>query len=77
MSKDIYCDILKRLSQKSVKVVVDATGDLLMKTLAYHLFLIKPNNHELADLFHTKLEKQLMILNIMQDSFKRWEHKMF
>lgn len=56
MSKDIYCDILKRLSQKSVKVVVDATGDLLMNTLAYHPFLIKPNNHELADLFHTKLE---------------------
>lgn len=56
MSKDIYCDILKRLSQKSIKVVVDATGDLLMKTLAYHPFLIKPNNHELADLFQTQLE---------------------
>lgn len=56
MSKDIYCDILKRLSTKNIKVVVDATGDLLMKTLVYHPFLIKPNTYELAELFHVKLE---------------------
>lgn len=56
MSKDIYCDILERLSHKNVKVVVDATGDLLKKSLAYHPFLIKPNNHELAELFDVELK---------------------
>lgn len=51
MSKDIYGDILERLSHKKIHVVVDATGELLMKTLCYHPFLVKPNNHELAELF--------------------------
>lgn len=51
ISSDIYCDILERISHKNMKVVVDATGDLLKKTLKYNPFLIKPNNHELAELF--------------------------
>lgn len=56
MSTDIYCDILQRISHKNVKVVVDATGDLLKKCLVYRPFLIKPNNHELAELFGVELQ---------------------
>lgn len=55
MSKTVYFDILERLKMKNIKVIVDATGDLLKKTLAYHPFLIKPNNHELAELFQVEL----------------------
>ncbi|WP_455684387.1 1-phosphofructokinase [Thomasclavelia sp.] len=55
MSKAIYYDILARLENKDVEVVVDTTGELLIKTLKYRPFLIKPNNHELAELFNVEL----------------------
>lgn len=56
MSQSIYCEMLERIADKDVQVVVDATGDLLLKTLSYHPFLIKPNNHELAQLFQVELK---------------------
>lgn len=48
---DIYEDILHRLQPKKIRIIVDATKDLLKKVLRYHPFLIKPNHHELAELF--------------------------
>lgn len=56
MSKSIYCDILERVSKKGVRSIVDATGELLIQTLKYRPFLIKPNNHELAELFGVELK---------------------
>ncbi len=51
----IYRDIMKRLQTRKVLTVVDATKDLLLNVLEYHPFLIKPNNHELGEIFHVKL----------------------
>lgn len=45
LSTNIYEDILAFVSQKDIKVVIDATGELLMSTLKYHPLLIKPNHH--------------------------------
>lgn len=56
MSKSIYCEILEKIENTGVRVIVDATGELLIKTLAYKPFLIKPNNHELAELFGVELK---------------------
>lgn len=56
VSKTIYCDILEKLKDKQVKTVVDATGELLIKTLKYQPFLIKPNNHELAEIFNVEFK---------------------
>lgn len=53
MPKSIYMDIMKFLEFKNVRVVVDATKDLLMDVLEYHPFLIKPNHHELGEIFDT------------------------
>lgn len=50
-----YEKILAYLSGKKIKVVVDATKDLLLKVLHYHPFLIKPNNYELGELFGVSL----------------------
>lgn len=47
---DIYEQILRRLSGRDIRFVVDATGSLLEKTLAYRPFLIKPNHEELGEL---------------------------
>lgn len=51
----IYAKIVESLTSKNINTVVDATGKLLMNTLEYQPFLIKPNNHELEEMFHVKL----------------------
>lgn len=51
----IYCDIMKRLEDRHLRVVVDAEKDLLENVLPYHPFLIKPNHHELGALFGKEL----------------------
>ena len=55
MSDDIYKQILERMEGRGVKAVVDATKDLLVNVLAYHPFLVKPNNHELGEIFQVEL----------------------
>lgn len=56
MPDSIYRDILAKLSGKGIRFVVDATKDLLMNVLEYHPFLIKPNNHELGEIFGVELK---------------------
>lgn len=56
MPRSMYMDIMKHLQNKQLKIVVDATGDLLVNVLQYHPFLIKPNHHELGEIFHTEIE---------------------
>lgn len=55
MPVDIYERIMERLQTKGVKFIVDTTGDCLLKVLKYKPFLIKPNHHELGDLFNVRL----------------------
>ncbi len=55
LSTNIYEKILARLSGREIKAVVDATGELLMNVLKYQPFLIKPNHHELGELFGVTL----------------------
>ena len=55
LPSSIYEDILKMLEDRNVKVIVDATKELLLNVLKYKPFLIKPNNHELAEMFNVKL----------------------
>ncbi|WP_349947766.1 1-phosphofructokinase [Lacrimispora sp. BS-2] len=52
---DIYERIMKSLDGRGVRIVVDATKDLLINVLPYHPFLIKPNNHELGEMFGVTL----------------------
>lgn len=56
LPSDIYEKILARLSRRKIKTVVDATKDLLLNVLKYRPFLIKPNNHELGEMFGTELK---------------------
>ena len=56
MPDDMYRRIMARLEGKGVMIVVDATKDLLLNVLEYHPFLIKPNNHELGDIFGVELK---------------------
>lgn len=56
LPSDIYERILARLDGKGIRIAVDATKDLLLNVLKYHPFLIKPNNHELGEMFSTVCE---------------------
>lgn len=58
VSTDVYEKICEKLENKNVRIVVDATGDLLLKTLKYKPFLIKPNRDELGDVFDVKISNQ-------------------
>ncbi|WP_294388801.1 1-phosphofructokinase [uncultured Clostridium sp.] len=58
MPTDIYERIMKRLQEKDVKFIVDTTGESLLKVLKYNPFLIKPNHHELGELFGVKLNNK-------------------
>lgn len=51
----IYRDILERLKGRDILTAVDATGELLVKVLPYRPFLVKPNNHELGEIFGERL----------------------
>ena len=59
---DIYQRILKRLDGKGIRVVVDATCNLLLNVLKYKPFLIKPNNHELGEMFGVVLKSDEEII---------------
>lgn len=55
---DIYEEILAKLQNKGINFAVDATGDLLLNVLKYKPFLIKPNHHELGEMFNVKLNSK-------------------
>ena len=59
---DMYERILERLAGKDIPVVVDAAGGLLKKVLPYHPFLVKPNNHELGDIYGVILKTRKEVI---------------
>ncbi len=48
---DFYEKMMEHVQDRGVKVVVDATKNLLLNVLTYRPFLIKPNHHEIAEMF--------------------------
>ncbi|GAA0687704.1 MULTISPECIES: 1-phosphofructokinase [Clostridium] len=61
--KDIYERIMAMVEEKNVKTIVDATGKLLLNVLKYKPFLIKPNHHELGELFGIELKSHDEIID--------------
>lgn len=55
LSNSIYCDIMEYLSEKKLNIIVDAEGSLLINTLKYRPFLVKPNHHELGAIFGAEI----------------------
>ena len=62
MPDDAYRKIMEMLDGKGIMTVVDATGHLLMNVLEYRPFLIKPNNHELGEIFETELKTRESVI---------------
>lgn len=62
MPDTMYSDIMQFLKGKGIRIVVDATRELLVNVLKYHPFLIKPNNHELGEIFGVELKEKREVL---------------
>lgn len=58
MPDDVYERILERIKNKKVRIVVDATKKLLLNSLKYKPFLIKPNRQELSEIFETEVSTE-------------------
>lgn len=56
LPSDMYEQVMERLAGRGVRIVVDAERDLLTRVLPYRPFLVKPNNHELGDIFGVALK---------------------
>lgn len=56
LPSDMYERIMERLDGRGINIAVDAERDLLTRVLQYHPFVIKPNNHELGDIFGVTLK---------------------
>lgn len=63
ISDTIYEEIMERLSGREIRIVVDAAKDLLFNVLPYRPFLIKPNNHELGEMFGVTLSEDEQIIH--------------
>lgn len=55
LGQTFYADMMKKLKDRQIRTVVDASGELLKAVLPYHPFLIKPNQDELEELFQVKM----------------------
>lgn len=62
LASDSYENIMAHLEGRGIRIVVDATKDLLVKVLKYHPFLVKPNNHELGEIFGRVLKTDAEIV---------------
>lgn len=71
ISEDIYRNIMMKLKDRKIDIVVDATKKLLLPVLGERPFLIKPNRDELADMFETKIESREDIIQYAKELQKK------
>ncbi len=58
LPNNMYEKIMEKLQSRQIRIVVDATNELLKNVLPYHPFLIKPNQHELAEMFQVTIHTE-------------------
>ena len=64
---DVYVRIIERLKGKNVQLVIDATKKLLVNSLKYKPFLIKPNRQELSEIFETTVRTENDVVKYAQE----------
>ncbi len=62
MPDSLYRDIMEYLQGKNIRIIVDAARELLVNVLPYKPFLIKPNHHELGEIFATELTEKAEVI---------------
>ncbi|MFC7064073.1 1-phosphofructokinase [Halobacillus seohaensis] len=56
LPKDFYTQIANICTEKQVLLVADTSGDALKQLIGKPVFFLKPNDHELGELFETTIE---------------------
>lgn len=56
LPENFYEQIIQNLSSKNIRIIVDARKNLLLNVLKYNPFLIKPNNHEISEIFNLEIK---------------------
>ncbi|GKQ42770.1 tagatose-6-phosphate kinase [Companilactobacillus sp. RD055328] len=62
LTPNFYLEIAKIANERNAEFVIDTTGQSLLETLTYQPFVIKPNHHELAELFNVELKNDSDII---------------
>jgi 1-phosphofructokinase len=62
LPKDVYVDMMELVKTKGTRVAVDATGALLRNTISHGPLLVKPNHHELGELYGVVLKTKEEVL---------------
>lgn len=67
MPDDVYERILERLKGRSIRIVVDATKKLLVNSLKYRPFMIKPNRQEISEIFGVEVNDEQTTLTYARE----------
>ena len=67
MPDDVYERMMERIRFKDVRIVVDATKKLLVNSLKYRPFLIKPNRQELSEIFNVEVKTEEDIVHYAKE----------
>lgn len=68
LTEDFYLKLAKVVSEKKADFVIDTTGKALLDSLKFHPLVIKPNHHELAELFNVTINNN--------DDIIKYAHKL-
>lgn len=71
LPKDIYAQIAKLAQEKGVRFIADAAGDLLLSTLEFEPFLVKPNREELSEMSSAPAESDEQVIALAEKLKKR------
>lgn len=58
LPNDIYLQIQELLKNKGVKIIVDTSGKALLEAVKKKPFLIKPNQHEIEEIFNVSISNE-------------------
>ncbi|PMD70296.1 1-phosphofructokinase [Companilactobacillus nuruki] len=63
LDQKFYLDIAEAIQKQGAEFVIDTTGQALLDTLPLHPLVVKPNHHELADLFNVTFKNEQEIID--------------
>ncbi|OCA82750.1 1-phosphofructokinase [Pseudobacillus wudalianchiensis] len=64
LPKNYYTQLMELAKERGIKVAVDTSGPVLKELLQHKPFFIKPNHHELGELFQTSIQSKEQAIHL-------------
>ena len=77
LDERLYESIMKKVEDRDIKVIVDATKNLLLNVLKYKPFLIKPNDEEIKDIFGIEITNKEDVIKVLEFLYKSGAQNIF